>query len=137
MKSQERRKNTKALCNRARDLVKSEMMKFKKSDGTDLAKDIFSTPVGLLPFWITLSVEQTIFGGICKVPSHPPLLPYSHTHFSVLQAVNYKLDSLAFRGGWTQLREASQLNSSGDFPSDSLVLKAQVSYFKIWAWVGE
>ena len=91
----------------------------------------------MLPFCITLSVEQIIFGGICKVPSLPPLLPYPHTHFSVLQAVNYKLDSLALGGGWTQLREASQLNSSGDFPSDSLVLKAQVSYFKIWALVGE
>lgn len=72
------------ICNRAWDLVKSEMMKFKKSDGTDLTKDIFSTPVGLLPFCITLSVEQIIFGGICKVPSLPPLLPYSHTHFPVL-----------------------------------------------------
>lgn len=115
---EEPRMNTKALCKRAWDLVKSEMMKFKKSDGTDLTKDIFSTPVGLLPFCITLSVEQIIFGGICKLPSLPPLLPYSHTHFPVLQAVNYKLDSLALGGGWTQLREASQLNSSGDFPSD-------------------
>lgn len=82
---EELRMNTKALCNRGIwDLVKSEMMKFKKSDDTDLTKDIFSTPVGLLPFCIALSVEQIIFGGICKVPSLPPLLPYSHTHFPVL-----------------------------------------------------